>query len=136
MCCDRKIIVLHDQIIYWRDPQIELQRLPVGSVIETDIDAALSSSVEQTFVRGINTNGVNVVVFGNSVHDGGPGLPVIRRLKNVWGEVVHLVPFDRDIRGCGFTWGSFNHADRAPRRHTLGREVLPLAAPTARKVGK
>ena len=133
---DRQVVVLYDQVIYGRHWQVELQGLPVRSVVEADIHAALGARVEQAFALGIDAHRVNIDVLRDAVHDGRPAFSEISGLENVGSEIVHLVPLDRHVRGACVVWRGFDHADRAPFGHGLGRNIVPVTTAISCHVNK
>ncbi len=96
---DHEIVIFDDQIVNRCDRQIQLQRLPMRTVIERNEDAEFGSGVEQPFTFGIFAHRMHVGAIGNSVHDRAPGLSQIARLENVWLEVVEFMPIHRHISG-------------------------------------
>ena len=96
---DNQVIVLNHQIVNRRDRQVQLQRLPVGAVVEGYINAGFGPGIKQTFFPGINPNCPNIGSLRDPVYNRTPGFSEVVRLENVGFEVVQPMPIDRDI--CG-----------------------------------
>ena len=121
-----QIVVLNDQVVNRRNRQIDLQRAPVRSVVERDIDAALGPGVEQTFFLRVFSNCAHKNSVGNSGSDPGPSRSVVAGLVNVGREIVVLMAVNRDVRSAGIVRRRFNQTNAAPFRKTLGRYVGPI----------
>src|SRR4030088_2481999 len=95
---NNQVAILHNKIVHRGQRQIQLQRLPLPSVIERNEHASFRAAKKQAVMPGIDAHGMNIRIRGKTVHKLGPSFTEIGGLKNVRREVVHLVAFDGDGR--------------------------------------
>ena len=74
-----KIIILDDQIMYRRNGQVELKRLPGVAVVYREINPEFGAGKEQAFFDRIFTDRSHVRAVGNTVVDSCPILSEIAR---------------------------------------------------------
>src|SRR5580704_1670190 len=126
--------VLDHEIVDWRRWKIKLERLPVRTVVEGNVDARFGAGEKQIVARWVNTDSVHIVSGREAVHQRGPGLTEVGGFEDVRSEVVLLVAFDGDVGGAGFGGGGFDHAYRAPIGHGFWRDVFPMLTGVASNV--
>ena len=97
MCCRDQVIAVHVQIAHAHTRQVQLQRLPIRTVIHADPDTVLGTGVQQTAAHGIFTHHTRERGTRNTGDDLRPCFAVVGRLPEVRREVVLLVPVGRDI---------------------------------------
>ena len=131
-----QVSVLNHQVVYRGRRKIQLKRLPVRAIIERNVHTLFGSGEKQTCTPGIDPDGMDKIVRGKPRDQFGPGLAKICGLEHVGCEVVQLVAFDGEISGACFTPRNLDHAHRAPVRHGLGGDVLPMLATIARELNQ
>src|SRR6476646_5014763 len=98
---DDEIIIFDDKIMYRRNGQVELKRLPGVAVVNREVNAELRPRKEQAFLYAIFTNGSHVCAVGDTVVDSGPGLAKITRAIDVGADIVESMAVDRGIGDAG-----------------------------------
>ena len=71
--------VLNHEIVYRYRRQVELQRLPVRTVVPRDINAELRTGIQQALARRVLAHNTHVGAFRNADDDACPGLAKIVR---------------------------------------------------------
>src|ERR1700719_1953833 len=94
--------------------QIKLQRLPVLSVVEGNIDRAFGAGKKQTFARGILAYCVAHSANRNATGDFSPGLAEVASAVNVGAQIVKAKAVDRGVRRAGIEVRSFDNGNFAP----------------------
>ncbi len=74
---DHHIVALNHDIGNLHVRQIEREGLPMGAIVERNVDAVLGAGEQQALAHRIFAHGVHEIVFGNAVDDLGPGLAVV-----------------------------------------------------------
>ena len=124
---DHEIVAVHHQVVNRRDGQVELQRLPVRSVVEGCVHAALRAGKQQALASGIFPHRAHVEVLRNAVHQQRPGLAEIRGLIDIGLLIVELVTVHRHVSRAGIVRRRVDDADHAPLRQRFRRHVGPGA---------
>ena len=83
-----EIVVLDHQIVHRRGRQIQLERPPLRSIIERNIDSIFRARVKQSAFLRIFPHGANKRAVRNSIDQLRPGLAVIARLVDVRFQIV------------------------------------------------
>ena len=122
---DHEVVVLHDEIVHRRDGQIQLQRLPVSTVVEGHINPEFRARIQQSLFLRILAHRTHVGAFGYPADDAGPGLAAVVRAVDERLEIVELVPVYRGKRAAGLVRRGLDDAHHAPLGHVLGRDVVP-----------
>src|SRR5262245_10509292 len=125
---------MNNHVVDRRIRQIELEGLPIRTVIERSPNGGLRSRVEKAFAPGILTDRVNIRILWQAANDFGPGFAEVRSLENVRLEVVELVGVHRRVSSSRFELRSFDQADHGPFGNFLGRDVRPSLAAVASQV--
>ena len=134
---NHQVVALDLQVGDRRDRQVELERLPVGAVVERDVEAELGAGVEQPLARRVLAHDAHEVVGRNAVLAVGQQIPVgavVVGAEDVRPEVVEPVVVHRDEGAPRVLRRRLDHVDRRPLGHRLGRHVLPGGAVVARDV--
>ena len=129
-----EIVVFDDQVVDGHSRKIELQRTPLGAVIEGDKHAGLGSGVQEAALFGIFAHGANEGVVRNTFGVPGPSLAVVGSLEDVGVHIVVLVAIDGDVGSSRIEGGSVNLADATPFGKILGSDVGPGLAAVAREL--
>ena len=116
VCCHHQILILHLQIMDWRDRQIELETLPRATIIEGDVQPRFCSGIQQPLPVRVFPNRPRKVVIGNAVINARPALAVIRCFVEVGLVIIQLVARPRHIRRCRVMGRWLNHAHHHPFR--------------------
>ena len=119
---------MDNEIVHWRDRQVKLQRLPIGSIIERHVNAAFCTGIEQPFALAVFSDGMYVGVGSDAVDDAGPSFAEVGGLERIGSEVIHSVPFHCDICRARLERRRLDHADCAPLRQTFRSNVRPVFA--------
>ena len=109
---DAATIAAHNQIVSMernvairRVRQIQLQRLPVVTVIKRDVHPTFGASIQQPGTLGIGTNHAGGtatrLIRGESVGDARPRLAVIVGTVEVRRVVTHARKIDRHVGAAG-----------------------------------
>src|SRR5580700_8150700 len=105
--------------------QVQLQRLPVITVIERNPHRSFSSSKEQALADGILANCIDRRIR-QAVCDQLPGLATIVRSVDVGSEVVDPKAADRGIGRVLVKMRSLNLGYLAPRCQLWRRDIAPI----------
>jgi hypothetical protein len=99
MGADYEIGFVHDEITYRSCRHVAAQRLPVGAIVEREVNGVLSSCVEQSFPHRIFPYCVHDIAGRNSVHYLGPCRPTIMRLVDVRTKIIQPQTIDCCVGG-------------------------------------
>src|SRR5205085_3953101 len=64
-----KVVILDHKVVNWRNGKVQLQRLPVGAVIERYEHTGLGAGIEQALLPGIDPNSSDISAFRNPVNN-------------------------------------------------------------------
>ena len=122
------------EIAHGRVRQIELQRLPIVSIVEGNVNGAFRAGEEQTFANRIFAHHVAGAAIGNIFCDFRPRFAEIARAVNVRAQIVEPERIDRGVRRARLEVRSFDDRNFAPRLQLRRRHVLPRFSAVARDV--
>src|SRR5712664_2054568 len=131
-----EIVAMNREIAHGRVRQIQLQRLPIATIVEGNVHGAFGTGVEQTFSRGIFAHHVAGAAIGNSLGNFRPRFSEIARAVNVRAQIVEPERIDRRVRRAGVEVRSFDDGNFAPRLQLRRRYVLPRFSAVARDVNQ
>src|SRR6266581_3938610 len=129
-----QIVLVDDEVVDGSGRQVELQGLPVRTIIEGNPRASFGAGIEQALVLGIFANSVNVRAVGKAGGDGRPSFAEISGLVNVGLKVIELVSVDGGVSSAGFERGRFDQADHGPFGKAFGSDVGPIFSIVAREL--
>src|SRR5512133_4030652 len=119
---------MHGEIADRSDRKIQLQWLPVVTVVEADIDAEFSSSEEQSTPNRVFANGVDERALGNSLPKRLPCLAAIASAIDVRPHILDAVAINGSVGGLLVKMRGVDNADFAPRGKLRRRYVFPVFA--------
>ena len=131
---EHQIVILDFHVADRNDRQVELQRTPLLTAVERDVDPELAARVEQSGLDRILANDPDVVICRYSPHHSLPARTVVRRPEYVGREVVEFVAIHRQVRRSRVMRRCLDDADQPPVRHVLGRHVFPTVSLVSRDV--
>ena len=134
MRCHHEIVILHDQVMDRTVRQIQLQRLPVRSAIERNINPSLRPRIQQILPHRIFADDMRVSAIRDATRNFRPRLAEIRGFEKIRLQIVQLVRIDCGIRRARIVRRSINQAHQAPFRNSLWRHIRPVLAAIARNV--
>src|SRR5215471_6993245 len=129
-----QVVVLYSEVVNRRIGQVQLQGLPVRTVIDREVHAGLGTGIKQTFDLGVFADGSRVSASRNARTDARPGLAKVVRLIDKRCEIVELVEVHSRVCGTGVEMRSLDDAYKSPFGHVLRRDVFPGLAVIARKL--
>src|SRR5258707_7693903 len=109
-----KVVVFDDQIVHRCGRQVQLQRTPVRTVVERNINTFLRPGIKQSALLWIFPNYTDEAGVGNSGRKFYPGLAVILGLIDIGMKVVTLMAISGHERGTGVEGRRVDLADAAP----------------------
>ena len=121
-----QIIVLECEIRNRTYRQIALKRLPILSVVETDVEPVFRSGIQQSFTRAVCPDGSSEVHPVNPVVNAGPGFTIIFRLIDIGREIIQLVPSAYKIGRAGAMRIDFNGIPHHPLRNAARSHIAPV----------
>ena len=125
---------MNRQIGYRHHGQIQLQTLPVITVIERNIDTRLCPCEQQAFLYRVLPDRAHEGIVRDPCNGERPGFAVIMRAINVGSKIVHLIAVYRGVgRGCIVRRG-FDHVYSRPRLNLRRRHIGPGLSAIARYV--
>jgi hypothetical protein len=92
-----QIVVVDRQIMNGNGGQVQLQGLPVGSVVNREVDAGFGPGKKQSLAFRVFADGAHIRTLGNPMRNGRPRLTGVRGAVDQRPEVIQLVPVDRDV---------------------------------------
>src|SRR6266404_497472 len=125
---------MNSDVAHRRMWQIQLQRLPVVSIVERNIDGAFRSCEQQALWSRVFANHVAGAAIGNAMSNFRPRLSEIARAVNVRAQIVEPERIDRRVRRARIEMRGFDSRDFAPRLQLRRRNVLPEFPAVARNV--
>ena len=131
---DDQVLAVHPQAGDRRHREVVLEPLPVGAVVEGDIEPELGSGVEQSLSVGVFADRPGEVGRRDAVRPVGEQFPVLAgvvRAEDVGAEVVLPVAVHRDEDPRRVVRGDLDHIHRAACGHSLGGDLGPGFAPVA-----
>src|SRR6267143_55207 len=81
--------------------KVEAEGLPVVAVVERNVDGLFRTGEQQSFALRIFADGVDGLVFRDSVHDLLPGLASVVGPVNMRMQIVKPEPVDRCVNSAG-----------------------------------
>ena len=78
-----QVVVFDGQIGDRYNRQIQLERLPVGAIVEGDVHPRFSTCVQQTCTFLISADNPRKMVVRNAIGDFGPGFAVVFGVKQI-----------------------------------------------------
>src|SRR6266566_6042628 len=124
------------KVAHGRVRQIELQRLPIVSIVEGNIDGTFRSREEQALAHRIFAHHVARSAIGNPFCDFRPRFSEIARAVNVRAQIIKPERIDRGIRRARVEVRRFDNGNFAPRLQSRRRHVLPGFSAVARDVNQ
>ena len=112
--------------------QIQLQWLPIVSVVEGNVDGAFRAGEEQALARRIFPHHVAGAAIRNTMRDFRPRFPVIARAVNMCAQIVEPERIDRGVRRARIEVRGFDDGNFAPRLERRRRNILPGLAAVSR----
>ena len=123
-----QVVVFDGQVGNRYNWQIELERLPVGAVVERNVHARFSTSVEQASPLGIGAYNAGKMVFGNAIGDFRPGFAVIFGVKEVGLVITRLITGSCHVHASLVEWISVNTVEHDVLGRTRWRYIGPVFA--------
>ena len=120
VCCRDEVVVFYDQIVNRGLRQIQLQRLPMRTIIGRNVNAKLSPGVEQAFALRILAHAMDVGAVRNSGRNRIPRFSEVSRSEDVGLKIIEPMTIDCDVGSIGVMRRRINNADGAPFRHLRG----------------
>src|SRR5467141_3079378 len=133
---DNKIVAMNREIAHRSVRQIQLQRLPIVSIVEGNVHGAFRSGEEQTLARRIFAHYVAGAAIGNIFCDFRPRLAEIARAVNMRAQIVEPERIDRRVRRACIEVRSFDNRNFAPRLELRRRYILPGLSAVARDLNQ
>src|SRR5260370_18714486 len=127
---------MNREIAHGRLRQIQLQGLPIVSIVEGNVDGAFRPGEEQTLSNWIFAHHVAGAAIRNTQRDFRPRLPVIARAVNVCAQIVQPERIDRRVRRARIEVRSLDDRNFSPLLQLRRRYVLPGFPAVARDYGK
>ena len=125
---------MNREIAHRRMRQIQLQRLPIVSIVEGSVDGAFRAGVEQTFSHRIFAHHVACAAIRNAFCNFRPRFSEIACAVNVRAQIVEPERIDRRVRRARIEVRSFDDGNFAPRLQLRRRDVLPGFSAVTRDV--
>ena len=97
---DDQIAFLDREVVHRHDRQVATERLPARAVVEGHPDAPFRAREEQPAPHRVLAHDPHELGGGDSVHDLGPGVPVIGGLPDVGRHVLELIAIRGDVGGA------------------------------------
>ena len=128
------IVLVHANVADADARQVELQRLPVRTVVERGVDACFGAGEEQSLPLYIAANRARVGAHGNAGINARPRCAVVGGLEQVGCEVILLVPIGGEVRRAGVEGRRLDDRHARELSEGFGRHVLPRAGAVRRDV--
>ena len=112
---------------------VELQRLPVITIVPRDVESGFRPRVQQPAADVVLPHDPDVRLRRDALDNVLPTLAVVVGLVDVRAKVVELVPGVRDVRGRGIVRGDVDCVHH-PLTHASRRHVGPRGASVLRHV--
>ena len=129
---DDEIIAVDLEVAHRRDGEVELQRLPIVTVIQRHERSALGAGEEETATNRILLHGVHVDAGRQSARDLLPCLAEITSAINVGVEVLQLMAVDARVSCPRIEVRRFDRRHTAPHSDCRRRHILPASATVRR----
>ena len=120
-----QIVAVDLEVAHRRHRQVELERLPVVSIIERDVHSTLGAGDQKPAAPWILLHRVHVHAGRQTLCDLLPGLAYVARAIDVRLEILELVTVDTRVSRVRIEVRSLHHRHSAPRRDRARRHVLP-----------
>src|SRR5258708_23685799 len=125
---DNEIMVMKPQVAHGSVGQIELESLPVVTVIEGDPNAFLGAGEQKALADGVFAHGVNGSVVWEASGDESPSLSTIARAINVRAQIIDAKAAHRSVGGLVIKVRGDDLRHLAPRGQFGRRHIFPLGA--------
>ncbi len=116
---------MHQQIVDARNRQIELQALPVLTIIERQVNTMAGAGVQQPRQGGILAHHVDELTLRQAVTDFTPARAGVVGDISAWREIIQPVPVDGHIGGIRVSRRRIDEIDPAPVLQAGGRDIVP-----------
>src|SRR5258708_14086364 len=122
---DHQIVTVDGEISDGSDWQVQLQCLPLLSVVKRHVDSQFGCGEEQSFGLRILPNGTKESSSGNAVGDQLPSGSIVERSVDVRGLIIESAAIHRRVSDSGIEMRRFDQRDFTPFPEPWGRDIFP-----------
>ena len=126
VCRHHQVVILHAQIVYRRQRQIQLHAPPVFPIVERHKYPPLRTRIQQSLSLRILAHRPHKRSLRNPAPHAAPRRPVVGRLINVDAHVVILMPVHRHVRLPRIVRRRLNQTHAAELRQIPRCHIRPL----------
>jgi len=99
MSGDHEVIIVDHQVTHGTVGQVQLQGLPLVTIVKRNKDAGFRARIEQALSHRVLTHGVDEAPFRNALDDFRPRLAAVARALDMRLEVFQAMPVDGRVDG-------------------------------------
>ena len=129
-----EVVVLDRQVGDRHHRHVHLKRLPVGTIVKTDVHARFRSCVQQAIALRIGPQYAGKVELVNAFGDQLPGGTVVRGMVQVRRVIAQLVAGPRYVSAALAEGVNLHAIEHHPLGHPFGRDVRPILTAITRDV--
>ena len=122
---------MYQQVIDARGGQVELQALPVFTIIERHLHSPAGAGIEQAGMLRVLAHDIDVSPIGQTMTDFPPVLASVVGDIGTRLEIVQPMPVNREIGRFRVHCRGIDQVDPAPVFQTGGRDIVPPLAAIA-----